>query len=89
MKVSDIFPEVATHVSFKGHYATEYRSFWDVNSYPMGGPFISYTFVDSVASRLITIDGYIKAPKKEKRDLILHLEAIMDSFKYEAIEVKD
>jgi hypothetical protein len=36
--------------------------------------------VDTAVGRLITIDGYIKAPKKDKRDLLLHLEAIMDSF---------
>ncbi len=82
MKTSDIFPPVIMKTDFRGHYASQLRSLWDVEGYAMGGPFISYTFVDSVAQRLITIDGYIKAPKKEKRNLLLHIEAIMESFEY-------
>jgi len=80
MKVSSIFPPYYESTEFHGRYATLLRSWWDVEGYPMGGPFLSYTFVDTVANRLITIDGYIKAFKKEKRDLLLHLESIMDSF---------
>ena len=86
MKVSNIFPPYSTQTDFKGHYSMELRSLWDVKGYAMGGPFMSYTFVDSLASRLITIDGYIKAPKKEKRDLMLHVEAILNSFEY--VELK-
>ena len=80
MKVSRIFPPVARRVDFKGNYATEVRSWWDVQGYAMGGPFISYTFVDTVANRMICLDGYIKAPGKEKRDLLLHIEAIFSTF---------
>lgn len=83
MKVSDYFPPLKRMVDFKGNYASQLRSFWDVEGYPMGGPFISYTFVDTIANRLITLDGYIKAPKEEKRDLILHLEALLVSFQFQ------
>lgn len=82
MKVSSIFPPYYQVTEFQGNYATLVRSLWDVEGYPMGGPFLSYTFVDNVANRLITIDGYIKAPKKDKRDLMLHVEAIINSFEY-------
>jgi len=80
MKVSSVFPPYYESTEFHGYYATLLRSWWDVEGYPMGGPFLSYTFVDTVANRLITIDGYIKAFKKNKRDLLLHVESIMDSF---------
>lgn len=80
MKVSSVFPPYHESTEFKGYYATLVRSWWDVQGYPMGGPFLSYTFVDTTANRLITIDGYIKAYKKDKRSLLLHLESIMDSF---------
>lgn len=82
MKVSSFFPPYYEITEFKGSYASLLRSLWDVQGYPMGGPFMSYTFVDNIANRLITIDGYIKAPKKEKRDLMLHVEAIINSFEY-------
>ncbi len=82
MKVSSFFPPYYKVTKFKDSYTVIVRSLWDVEGYPMGGPFISFTFLDKVANRLITIDGYIKAPKKEKRDLMLHVEAIIDSFEY-------
>ncbi len=82
MKTSSFFPPYYKLTEFKGSYAALLRSLWDVKGYPMGGPFISYTFVDKQANRLITLDGYIKAPKKDKRDLMLHVEAIINSFEY-------
>ena len=88
MKVSTIFPATQYTKTFKGHYASQLRSMWDVKGYAMGGPFVSYTFVDKRVNRLITIDGYIKAPKKEKRDLLLHIEAIFNSFAYTDADTK-
>ena len=82
MKVSSIFPAVANTMEFKGNYATELRSLWDVHGYAMGGPFMSYTFVDTIAHRVVVLDGYIKAPRKKKRDLMLHIEAVFDTFKF-------
>jgi hypothetical protein len=82
MRVSRVFPPVVSKVLFKGNYATELRSWWDVKGYAMGGPFISYTFVDTVANRMICLDGYIKAPNKDKRDLLLHIEAIFSTFEF-------
>ncbi len=83
MKVSDYFPPLNRRFEFQGQFASELRSYWDVEGYMMGGPFISYTFVDTAHQRLITLDGYIKAPKKNKRDLIIRLEALFSSFKYQ------
>lgn len=89
MKVSSFFPPAVYTKKFKGNYSTEIRSLWDVHGYAMGGPFISYTFVDTLANRMIVLDGYIKAPGKEKRDLMLHIEAIFSSFQFvNGVEVK-
>ena len=82
MKVSNFFPPYYRNVIFKGNYATELRSLWDVKGYAMGGPFMSYSFVDTIANRMIMIDGYIKAPRKSKRDLMLHIEAIFSTFEF-------
>jgi hypothetical protein len=82
MKVSSVFPPMVTITDFKGNYSTEIRSWWDVHGYAMGGPYISYTFVDTIANRMMCIDGYIKAPRKDKRDLMLHLEAIFSTFEF-------
>ena len=82
MKVSSFFPPYHISTSFKGNYATEIRSLWDVKGYAMGGPYMSYTFVDTIANRMVMIDGYIKAPRKAKRDLMLHIDAIFSTFEF-------
>jgi len=82
MKVSSFFPPYHRTTFFKGNYATELRSLWDVKGYAMGGPFMSYTFVDTIANRMILLDGYIKAPRKAKRDLMLHIEGIFSTFEF-------
>ena len=82
MKVSSFFPPVHKTLKFKGNYATEIRSLWDVHGYAMGGPFMSYSFVDTIAGRMIMIDGFVKAPRKPKRDLMLRIEAMLDSFEF-------
>jgi hypothetical protein len=53
-----------------------------VKGYAMGGPYMSYTFVDTIANRMVMIDGYIKAPRKAKRDLMLHIDAIFSTFEF-------
>lgn len=82
MKVADqvIFP-IAKKVNFNDLYAIETRGLWETEGDYMGGPFLSYTFVDEVNNRVITLDSYVYAPSQNKRDLLKQLEAILYSFK--------
>jgi DNA primase large subunit len=41
----------------------------------MGGPFISYSQVDTKKNLVVVVEGFVYAPKKEKRELIRELEA--------------
>ncbi|MBI9033461.1 MAG: DUF4837 family protein [Bacteroidales bacterium] len=74
-------PESA-EINFNGMFAMETRGLWEVEGDFMGGPFISYTFVDEANQRLITLDGFVYAPKDDKRDLLKHVEATMRTFKF-------
>ncbi len=78
-----IFP-TSKAVNFKGMYAIETKGLWEVANDFMGGPFISYTFVDQKRQRVIVVDGYVYAPKDGKRDLIKQMEAIIHT-----IEIKE
>ncbi len=69
-------------VNFKGMFAVKSSGLWEVEGDFMGGPFISYTFVDEQNQRLVTLDGFIYAPKDNKRDLLKHVDAIMHTFKF-------
>ena len=68
-------------INFLGKYAIETRGLWKVENDFMGGPFVSYTFVDEKRNRVITLDGYVYAPNAPKRDLMIQLESIFYSLK--------
>ncbi len=81
MRISDDVPPQMERTTFNGDFAVLTRGLWEVENGFMGGPFMSYTFVDEKNSRLITLDSYVYAPGQDKRDKLLQLEAIMKSFK--------
>ena len=60
-----------------GYKAAEVRGIWEVNGYPMAGPFLTYIINDEVNNRKLILEGFIFAPSANKRDDLLELEAIM------------
>lgn len=65
--------------SFRRH-GTDYiemRGLWTLEGGFMGGPFISYAFIDEETSRAIVVTGFVYAPKEEKRELLRQVEALM------------
>lgn len=70
-----IYP-VAKEINFLKNYAVEVRGLWRVEGDFMGGPFLSYTFVNEKTNKIITLDAYVYAPRTIKRDLLRQLEAI-------------
>lgn len=76
--ISDEYIEpIFNEISFNDLFAVETRCLWKVENDFMGGPFISYTFVDEKRGRLITLDGFTYAPKQKKAPLVRELEAIL------------
>ena len=74
------------YVPFKPVYNTirigtqpwiELVGLWDVEKYFMGGPFVSYTTVNPNTKEVITIDCYVYSPKKEKRNMMRELQALV------------
>lgn len=83
MSVStDFVPPVFSEVNLMGNYAVETRGLWEVEGDFMGGPFVSYTFVNEQTNKVITIDAYVYAPNEEKRDLLRQLEAIIYTLEF-------
>lgn len=74
---------------FVTDFAVETRGLWRVVGDFMGGPFLSYTIVDAKNGRLLTLEGYVYAPHKDKRDYLRQLEAILYSFAWQAKAVAD
>jgi hypothetical protein len=55
----------------------EMRGLWTLEGGYMGGPFISYAFIDQETSRAVVVTGFVYAPKEEKRELLRQVEALM------------
>lgn len=59
-------------------YCAELRGLWRMmNGASMGGPFYSHTRLDEVNQRVITVDAFVFAPGKNKRNAIRQLEAVV------------
>ena len=50
-----------------------------MNGEHMGGPFVSLTRVDEMNMRIITIEGFVFAPGKDKRNPIRQIDAMLYS----------
>ena len=48
----------------------------------MGGPFVSLTQYDEQRGRIVTVDGYVYAGKKDKRNYMRQIEAIISTMKF-------
>lgn len=83
MVIADEYMEPqARSLRIKKYPATEVRGLWEVKKDFMGGPFISYTLVDTKNNRVITLDGYVYAPGERKHDLLKQIQAILLSFEF-------
>lgn len=78
----DFSPVISKKVDFNGMFAVETRGLWKVEGDFMGGAFVNYTFVDEKRNKVVTVDGYVYAPNKPKRDLLIQMEAIAHSLKF-------
>ena len=59
------------------HFVREIKGLWQMENGFMGGPFVSWTFVDEKRDRLVTLFGFVYAPKYEKRNHIRKVESLL------------
>lgn len=67
---------------WQGKYTAELRGLWKVEGDYMGGPFVSISQLDSERGRIVTVEGYVYAPKFNKRNYMRQLEAILYSLDF-------
>jgi len=79
----EFVPPVTTKTqNFVTEFAVETRGMWNLIGDYMAGPFLSYTFVNPKNNQLITVEGYVYAPNKDKRDHLRQLEALIYSIEF-------
>ncbi|MDR1169583.1 MAG: DUF4837 family protein [Prevotellaceae bacterium] len=83
-----IMPELEIK-KFKGLQYGELRGLWElVNDY-MAGPFVSRSYVDENKRRIVTVEGYIYAPRFDKRDYVRRVLGIINTFAFNSGKTAD
>lgn len=75
-------PVAKTLPKFPAGYAVETRGLWNVVGDFMAGPFVSYSIVNPEHTKIITAEGWVYYPNKNKRDLLRQQESILYSLKF-------
>ncbi len=70
-------PPVLKEIAINGQYAAEVRGLWRVQGDLMGGPFVNITRIDEKNQRVVTVEAFIYAPTRNKRNSIRQLEALL------------
>jgi hypothetical protein len=74
-------PIKARQVNFNESFGMEIRGLWRTNNKTMGGPFISYSFVNEADNHIYYMEGFVYSPGKPQRELIREMQAIAYTFK--------
>lgn len=77
MTTSEAFEPDVQPFRLEGRAWIEMRGFWDVAGDFMGGPFVSFTTVDTATNRVFTLDGYVYSPKLDKRNFLRGVEHLL------------
>jgi hypothetical protein len=79
--IDPVFPEFKK-ILLNGNFAVETRGLWETKGEYMGGPYISYTTVNSKRTRIITLEGFVYAPGGDKAPLLLKVESIIHTIQF-------
>jgi len=75
-------PTLFRAFKLNGNYTTMLRGLWKVHGDFMGGPFVSISTLDPIRGRVLTLEGFVYAPKKDKRELMRQVEAMIYSVRF-------
>jgi len=82
MTTSDVIEPGYRMFRLEGRLWCELRGFWDVAGDYMGGPFVSFTTVDTATNRVFTLDAYVYSPKLHKRNFVRGVEHLLYQIKF-------
>ena len=89
MITSDAVTPAVNYIRFRGRQFAETRGLWEVYNYFMGGPFVSHSFYSKDGQYIIVLDGFVYAPKYDKRQYLRQVEAIMYSFEWDKADEEE
>ncbi|MFB6318853.1 DUF4837 family protein [Saccharicrinis sp. FJH54] len=81
MSTGMFYPPVLTQFMDHGKYVAELRGIWETEGDMMGGPFVSQTRIDEASNRVVTVEVFLYAPHKNKRNTMRELESLLYTVK--------
>lgn len=82
MTIEDRIEPVFNIFKHNGNYACEMRGLWRVENDFMGGPYVSLAVLDASKNRVVIIDGFVYAPRYDKRNYLRQVEAMIYSLEF-------
>ena len=79
MATETIISPIYSEFMYKDRFYAELKGLWKLEGGFMGGPFVSVSTVDQKRNRIITIEGFVYAPKFTKRTYLRQMESIIYS----------
>ena len=67
-------------IKYKNRSFGELRGLWEVQNDYMGGPFVQHAFYDKDGKNIIVVEGFVYAPRYDKRNYLRQVESIIYSF---------
>ena len=83
MMTSEFARPSIEYLKYKGRDFAELRGFWEVYNDYMGGPFVAHAFYSKDGKDMIFMEGFVYAPKYDKRLYLRQVESILYSFEWE------
>lgn len=82
MTTEYILPPTSEAITLDGRYAVITRGLWRTENHFMGGPFVSVTTTNPAGDKIVSMSGFVFAPKFDKREYIREIEAILLDAKF-------
>jgi|YNPMSStandDraft_1061717.scaffolds.fasta_scaffold00316_15 hypothetical protein len=79
MTTEHLYPVEQKTITLNNNFAKELRGLWKIENDFMGGPFVSINTV--VKNKIVTVEGYVYAPKDDKKIYVWQIESILYSLK--------
>lgn len=77
------YPPESDAKEINGRYAVITKGLWRTENQFMGGPFMSLTTTSADGSQIISISGFVFAPKFKKREYIREVEAVLHTLSFD------
>ncbi len=79
MVTEHYYEPILDTIDVGGRFTARVKGLWKIQGAFLGGPFISYSFLDASNYNVVTVEGYVFAPHEDKRDHMRAVEAIARS----------